>query len=120
MLQGFRLAHAGVGIAHRGGNQLLDALDLGAVLLLPVQVVVPRVLVPDQPHGWISSRSSYSPVSARSLASSSRRALTGLRRRYAVSRQESKSSLDTRTALVPSAFTISTGSWSSLTWSIRG
>src|SRR5450432_2824999 len=120
--QSLRLAGADTRIAQGLSDQSIDAFEY-LRFICPGQVVVPAVLVEDQPNAlrtsdsWSASSSagissvcsSYSPRSIRAMLSSRRRALAGLRRRCAVSSNERHCASGTRNA-VPLFDRISTGS----------
>lgn len=79
--QGLGLTDALVAVAGHLMDERIDALQDLAVLHLPPEVVLPGVLVPDELHSSIRSCGLPPPASNRSIASSRRRALAGLRTR---------------------------------------
>ena len=83
VLQGLRFANTSERIAQRVSDQLIDALECLAVLGLPVDVVLPPVLVEGDRARHASRRSCCwnSPRRARSIAASNRSALAGFRSR---------------------------------------
>jgi len=80
MLQGLGLANACIGITRRGFDQVVDAIDHLAVLLLPVKVVLPGLLGKNEFH-LSNSRSTPWPALSCPTAASKRRALAGVRKR---------------------------------------
>src|SRR5665811_2033771 len=100
-------------------DQPIYPLHTGAVRLLPILVVFPRLWGEHQPQSRSSSRTCASPRSTASTASSNRRAFAGELKRWAVSCQAENSSAAIRTAL-PCFEVISTGARSLFTCSING
>src|SRR5699024_5208815 len=88
VLQRFGLTDPFIAVTSDVLDQAIDPLQQLAVLLLPPQVVVPASRAEDDPHSS-SSRSVPCPASSSSMEASSRRALAGLRSRYAVSFRDS-------------------------------
>jgi len=84
VFEGFRFADALVGHALNVANQGVDPGGNFFVDLLPVEIVVPGMGGKDQLQS-ASSRSVPLPVASSVMDSKSRRAFSGLLRRYAVS-----------------------------------
>ena len=88
VLERLGLADPLVAIAFDILDERVDALKNLAVLRLPPEVVLPGARVPYQLHSARSCRIP-SPCSRRSIDASSRRAFSGLFRRWAVSFRDS-------------------------------
>lgn len=61
VLEGFRFAHAGEGLALGFANQFVDTINHPSILLLPIQVILPSFICENEPH-LFSFRSTPLPL----------------------------------------------------------
>lgn len=80
VLQWLGLTNARIRITRSGLDQLIDALDQFAILLLPVEVVLPDQFCKNGSH-LTNARSAPCPALSCPTAASKRRALAGVRKR---------------------------------------
>src|SRR5690242_3952516 len=97
MLERLRLTEAFERVTPDVFDQIVDGLKNLRIVLLPIKVIVPRLLGPQQPHlsvGPMSSCSVSLPASASSIDCRRRAAFAGLRTKCSVSIRPSYSSSD--------------------------